>query len=58
MKYIALHSSILLKPVKFMISKNVDSLLLAYTITLKFHFVLGLKHGVVTLFTIKSISPV
>jgi len=32
--------------------------LLAYNITLKFHFVSGVKHGVITLFTIASISTV
>jgi len=41
-----------------MISKNANNPLLAYTITLKFHFVLGVKHGVITLFTIASILPV
>jgi len=43
MKYIASHSSILLKPVKFIIAKNVNNPLLVYTTRLKFHFVLGVK---------------
>jgi len=43
MKYIASHSSVLIKPVKFMILKNVNNPLLACTITLKFHFVLRVK---------------
>jgi len=42
-KYIASHSAILLKTVKFMISKNVNKSLLACTITLKLYSVLRLK---------------
>jgi len=41
--------------VTFITSKNVNNPLLAYTITLQFHFVSGVNHGVITLFTIASI---